>query len=1040
MRHPVALKTTPSSVVLACFVLACFVLAWCVCACALDPSLDVNQYAHTAWKIREGFAKGEILSIAQTPDGYLWLGTESGLLRFDGVRPVLWQPPNREQLPSNHILALLVARDDTLWIGTYKGLASWKDGKLTHYREVAGANVPSLLEDQEGTVWFGAYERSKGRLCAIRAGKVACEGDRIFGDGVLALYRDHKGNLWASSDTGLWRWVPGPPERYAFPRGVVEANSLVEDDGGALLLATSDGLKQLVATRIEDYPLRGVSGHFRPVKFLRSSDGSLWIGTQQGLLHLHHGRVDGFRAIDGLSGDFIENMFEDREGNIWVATMEGLDRFRGYTIPTISRNQGLSNSTAWSAQATPDGSVWIGTPDGINRLANGHVTVYRSRGALVQTRHGDKTEPNLSGAATEIVDSGLKGTPHSLGLDDAGRLWTSTNEGVFYFDRGRFVRVTGIPGGNTYSIAGDGHGNVWILHAGAGIFYWSPKAAIQQIPWSQPGQKTALTILPDREPGSLWLGFQEGGVAHLKDGKIVRSYGAADGLGDGVVAHLRFGSRGAVWAATEAGLSRINIKDGHIETLSSKNGLPCDDVHWSMEDDDHALWVYMPCGLARIERSEWYAWVDDPRHIIKSTIFDTSEGVRSVGRYGGYGPHVTKSADGRIWFLPKDGVSVIDPRHLPVNKLPPPVHIEQVTVDNQPNDAVPGLRLPPHARDVEISFTALSFVDPGKMHFRYKLEGFNRNWHDIERRQVHYANLPPGNYRFRVMACNNSGVWNEAGTFLDFSIAPAYYQATWFRALCGAAFLVLLWAIYQLRVQHLQRQFNIGLEARVNERTRIARDLHDTMLQTFQGVLLKFYGLSVMLADRPEAQEKLEGLLEQGRQAVNEGREAVLGLRSSTVIANDLARAFTTFGGELALKRESCNPVVFQVEVEGETQDLHPILRDEVYRIACEALRNAFQHSGAARIEVGLHYGDRQFRVYIRDDGKGIDRKVLDAGGREGHYGLAGMRERAKLAGGRLVVRSRVTSGTEAEIMIPAALAYAKSRSPRWSAFLRRGA
>lgn len=258
--------------------------------------------------------------------------------------------------------------------------------------------------------------------------------------------------------------------------------------------------------------------------------------------------------------------------------------------------------------------------------------------------------------------------------------------------------------------------------------------------------------------------------------------------------------------------------------------------------------------------------------------------------------------------------------------------------------------------------------------------------------------------------------------------------------LCVAAFLAVLWGLCQFRLRQLARQFNIRLEERVNERTRIARDLHDTMLQTFQGVLPKFYGLSVMLADRPEAQQKLEGLLEEQRQVINEGREAVLGLRSSTVIANDLARAFTTLGAELAVKQDIHNPAAFQVEVEGETRDLHPILRDEVYRIACEALRNAFQHSDAARIEVSIHYDDRQFRVCVRDNGKGIDPKVLDAGGREGHYGLPGMQERAKLAGGRLVVRSRVNSGTEAEIIIAAALAYAKSRSPRLSGFLRRGA
>ena len=625
-RHSLALRV----------VLAGALLALCPFVFGLDPNLDVSQYAHTAWKVRDGFPKGAIMAIAQTPDGYLWLGTESGLLRFDGVRAVPWQPPGGERLSSNFILALLVAHDGTLWIGTLKGLASYKDGKLTQYREVAGRMIIGFLEDRERTIWFGVYEPSKGRLCAIRSGKVNCYGAGTFGSGVIALYADHRHNLWVSAQTGLWRWAPGLPERYVFPRGVVEANSLIEDDAGALVLATNGGLKQLAAGRIENYPLPGITGHFRPNQFLRSTDGTLWIGCDQGLLHMQHARVDGFGAIDGLSGDSVTSLYEDREGSIWVGTADGLDRFREYAIPTVSRNQGLSSSIAGSVQATPDRSIWISTADGLNRWANGQVTVYRGQRALGRSRQRDETELNISRAVTEIANSGFAGTPQSLGQDDAGRLWASTGDGVFYFEHNKFVRLPGVPGGNIQSIAGDGHGNVWILHGTAGIFYWSPQAAVQQISWSQFTQKTPRAMLPDREPGGLWLGFLEGGVAYLKDGKVVRAYGTADGLGDGAVNHLRYGSRGAVLAATGGGLSRI--KDGHIETLSSKNVLPCDVVHWSMEDDDHDVWVYMPCGLARIERSEWYAWIDDSRHVIKATLFDNSDGVRTVGLYGGYTP------------------------------------------------------------------------------------------------------------------------------------------------------------------------------------------------------------------------------------------------------------------------------------------------------------------------------------------------------------------------------------------------------------------
>jgi ligand-binding sensor domain-containing protein len=469
---------------------------WYACALALDSSLDVSQYAHTAWKVREGFAKGEISSIAQTPDGYLWLGTEFGLLRFDGVRAVPWQPPAGEQLPSNFISGLLVAHDGTLWIGTLKGLVAYKDGKLTQHREVAGAYVGVFLEDREQTVWFEARRAANGRLCAIRKGNVECYGAGTFGTFVFPLYEDHKGNIWVTSAMGLWRWASGPPTRYELPRGVEFVTALADDDSGRLLVGTSDGLKQLVNGKIENDTVRGITGHFtpnvNPNAFLRSHD-DLWIGTTEGLVRLHQGSVDRFSAVDGLSGDFVNGMFEDREGSVWVATREGLDRFREYTVPTISRSQGLSDSPI-SIQATRDGSIWVATEEALDRWANGHVTVYRGQTALVQTHRSDEAKLDITGAATEVANSGFVGSPRSLGLDDEGRLWDSTDYGVFYFERGRFVRVPGIPGGeHIFSVSGDGHGSVWIL-AEKDLFHWFPNAAVRHIPWPQFGQRTGRAI------------------------------------------------------------------------------------------------------------------------------------------------------------------------------------------------------------------------------------------------------------------------------------------------------------------------------------------------------------------------------------------------------------------------------------------------------------------------------------------------------------------------------------------------------------------
>ena len=700
------------------------------------------------------------------------------MFRFDGVRAVPWEPPAGEHLPGNDIRSLLPARDGTLWIGTFNGLASWKDGKLTHYSELAGIAVGTLLEDREGTVWVGEWALPTGGLCAIKGGKVECYGkDGSLGMGMLSLYEDSQGNLWAGGLTGLWRWKPGPPKFYPMPMSRNGIQGLVEGDNGALLIAVGGGIKQLVGEKIEAYPLPGTGPEFKPLKVLRDRNGGLWIGTQnQGLVHVHRGRTDVFAQSDGLSGNLINRLFEDREGNVWAASLEGLDRFRDFAVPTISVKQGLSNAQPLSVLAASDGSLWLCTLDGLNRWKDGQITIYRKRGAHA-VNSGTKREPNVR----EITSSGLPDDGlESLFQDDQGRIWVSTHRGVAYFENDRFISVSGVPGGQVYSMAGNSEGNLWISNQEYGLFHLLRGSVVERIPWARLGHKDfAMTLLPDPLQGGLWLGFWQGGVAYFKDGQIRASYAVADGLGEGRVSDLQLDRDGSLWAATQGGLSRV--KDSHVATITSKNGLPCDDVHWVAEDDARSFWLYPACGLVRIARPELDAWVSDPKRTIQATVFDSSDGVRSASIAGGYSPHVAKTADGKLWFLPWDGVSVIDPRHMPFNKLPPPVHIEQVTADrktywqNWSSDASsPHPRLPPLVRDLTIDYTALSLVVPEKVHFRFKLEGQDRDWREVvNNRQVQYSNLRPGHYRFRVTACNNSGVWNEAGTFLDFSIAPA---------------------------------------------------------------------------------------------------------------------------------------------------------------------------------------------------------------------------------------------------------------------------
>jgi len=997
-------------------------LACCACGFGLDPSLDISEYAHTSWKVRDGFSKGYITSIAQTPDGYLWLGTEFGSLRFDGVRNVPWEPTANEHLPNNFIRSLLAARDGTLWIGTAGGLASWKDGKLIQYPELTGKSVDTLLEDREGTIWTGALGIPSGRLCAISRGNAQCYGeDGSFGRYVESLYEDSGGNLWAAAATGLWRWKPGPPKLYPLQGAVVSSQAFVEGASGALLIATSGGIWQLVNGKAEAYPVPGSKQQFKPIKVLRDRNGSLWIGTSQGLLHIHEGRTDAFAQSDGLSGDNITSLFEDREGSIWVSTLTGLDRFRDFAVPTISIKQGLSHASVFSVVAAKDGTVWLGTPNGLHRWKDGQITLYRKGTARAVT--GDaKQQEDLN--VREITDSGLPDAAESLGQDGQGRIWVATKSGIAYFEGGRFVPVSGVPGGEFSFIAGDGAENLWIANQDHGLFHLHRESVVAQVSWAKLGRNDyGSTLVSDPAKGGMWLGFWKGGVAYFKDGQVRASYAAKDGLGKGQVTDLQVDRDGTLWATTEGGLSRV--KDGRVATLTSKNGLPCDAADW-MVGDAQSVWMYMACGLVRIARPELDAWVADPKRTIQATVFDSSDGVVSHSFTSGYRPHVARSPDGKIWFLPLDGVSVIDPHHLPVNRLPPPVHVEEIIADGKTYDASNGLRLPPRVHNLEIHYTALSLVAPEKVRFRIKLEGQDPDWREQTDRHENYTNLGPGHYRFRVLACNNSGVWNEEGATLDFAIAPAYWQTNWFRSLCAVAFLAMLWTLHRLRLRQQAYQFNMRLEERVGERTRIARDLHDTLLQNFHGVLGRLQAVS---NDLPEgkSKEQLESTIDQAAEAITEGRDAVQGLRTSTVEKNDLALAIRTVGEELAAD-PSNGRAAFEVHVEGAPRDIQPILRDEIYRIATEALRNAFRYAQARRIEADLRYGDRQFQLRVRDDGKGIDPKVLGKDGREGHFGLHGMRERAKLAGGKLTVWSQIDAGTEIELTIPASTAYGTER------------
>lgn len=1015
-------------------------VCWSPHVSALDPTLDIAQYHHTAWRIREGFINSEVVTVAQTADGYLWLGTEVGLLRFDGARTVSWRSLAGETLPDSYIRVLLGSRDGTLWIGTLRGgLVSWRSGKLTVYPQLAGQVINSLLEDRRGIIWVGASRPLGGgaRLCAIQHGEVQCEQDGRFTLGVTSLYENEQG-LWFRDAKSLWRRQSGTSEPQAVGAPLADSPHGIADGGdGTVLVATRAGIRRL-GNGASESSLPMPSGLLSRI-LLRDHDGGVWIGTGGGLLHLHHGRMDAFNRADGLSGNEVQGIFEDREGSIWVQTLEGLDRFSDSTVTTFSVPEGLSNTTVMSVLGARDGSIWITTKDGLNHWRNETLTIYRERSKRAAAEKSQASSEHSS--EREVVVPGLAYLG-SLFEDGRGRIWVGSEQGAIgYLEYDRYVRV-GSSGPYVDGFAEDSSGDLWITDRSFGLLRVRQGRVIERTSWSSLGiQGRASRIVAAPNSQGVWLGFFGGGAARIEDGAIRESYVPSNGLAAGRVLYVGVDAHAALWVGAERGLSRI--KGGRIATLDARRGLPCDFVDWMAEDNDQAVWIYTACGILRVTHAEigsWEAAVDrgeGAAATIHGVVFDESAGVDSHPYLSTYAPHVGKSADGRIWFATLGGVGVVDPHNLRYNKVPPPVHVEQLLADRESHIALPALRLPPLVRDIRIDYTALSLVAPERVLFRYKLEGHDTEWQNVgNRRQAFYTELPPGRYAFRVMAANNSGVWNEQGGTLDFDIAPAYWQTYWFRALCVLAFAALLWAAFQLRLRQVTRMFNMQLEARVGERTRIARDLHDTLLQSVQGLLLRLQTVATLLPGHPtEAKEVIVAAVDQTAQAITEGRNAVQGLRASAEEGADLAAELRSLA-ELAASEFHNNTVDLNVEVEGTPRTLRPIVRDEVYRITGEVLRNAFRHAQATRIEVELRYSPRELRLRIRDDGRGIEpeflRKPTEKG--ERRFGLRGMRERAKLIGGKLAIWTAPGSGTEVELTVPAGRVYTRSALRRpWS-------
>lgn len=980
---------------------------------AVDPNRRISQYGHTAWRLQDGVFTGPPTSITQTGDGYLWIGTTSGLFRFDGERFTAYRKPSGERLTSE-VRSLLTASDGSLWFASGGLVEHLRDGHLLDFsRQDHGRRANAVVQATDGTIWATYSRQPLGpSLCRIQGQSLKCLGTA---EGVSFTVADA---LAESPDGALW--VAGHAELGKLEGDSFQVTSLAALQAGQalssieVLSASADGsmwvgmkakgpglgLQHVVRDQWSAILAPGFDSAQLSVTAIKEDrHGSLWIGTDgDGLYRVSQGRADHYNSANGLSSDSVTSLAEDREGDIWVGTVGGLDKFRDLPVSNFSLAQGLQSGVVSAVLATADGSIWSSSDTYLEHIQDGRVTSLDRRNGLP------------GGQVTSLLEDHLK------------RLWVGVDDKLYLYASGKFTAVnkrTGDPINLPFDLTEDTAGTIWAINPKDRLLYRvSTDLALDGLP--VPRGRLPVGLQADKH-GGLWVALEEGDLAYYKNGNWSLSPSSGNGR-SGEFTQMAVTDDGSVIGSSPAGL--VGWRNGTFRKLGTSNGLPCQKADSAIFDRQGTLWAYTECGLLSIRGSELRRWWEQPNARLAVTLLDSSDGA--IPGNAAFRPRSALGADGTVWFANERTLQQVNPSQLDHDPLAPPVYVEGMVADRKRYVLNDDLQLPPLSRDVEIDYTALSFPIPDRVRFRYRLEGWDKDWQDAStRRQAFYTNLRPGSYRFHVIACNGDGVWNERGASFAFTIAPRYYQTAWFQIMCSLLAILLAWSLYLLRLRQATARIQERLGARLEERERIARELHDTLLQGVQGLMLRFQGIMKTLpADQPthkmmnDALDRADELMQQARQGVKDIRAA--GMRESDL--PDMIRA-------CAEELQQDHTAAVKLTFAGTPRPVDVTVCTETYRIAREAMTNAFQHSGAPNIEVEVTYQPDHLRVSVRDDGQGIEPRLLSTG-KAGHWGLSGMRERAEKIGGRVRILSQRAAGTEVELTVPGRLAYARTDSP----------
>ena len=892
-------------------------------------------------------------------------------------------------------------RNDQVWVGTTAGLWAFKGGKFGRYSTRDGLpsdSIRSIYEDRSGALWFSTL----GGLARFSAGGFTTftTRDGLPNDSIKSVYEDSREYLWVNTLGGLARFNNGK-----FSRGILGPHpfsvittadgllndhvwSIEEDQNGTIWIGSDGGLNSFSNGSFKAYTTNDGLPDNSVWSIYEDRGGVLWVATPGGLGRLKDGALSSYTSRDGLSDEVVLALFEDREGSLWIGTEAGgLNRLKDAKFTTYSARDGLTNDVVWAVCQSADGSLWAGTNGGgLNRLRDGKLSSYTTRDRL----------------ASNIV--------RALCEDRAGNLWAGTPGGLNRLKGGQIETYTvedGLSNNAVSAIEEDRDGNLWIGTLGGLTRFKDGRFTIYTT--ADGLSDDSIISLHASRDGGLWIGTRTGGLNRMEGGRFT-SYRAKEWIPNDAVRSIYEDGDGALWVGTRrSGLSRFRNRE--FTTCTMKAGLFDDCVFQIMEDDKKNLWMSSPRGVFMVSKKEFADFADGSSQLVSSVSYGTADGMLSRECNGGQ-PGAWKSVDGKLWFATIKGIAMIDPQRTPINNQPPPVAIERAVVDGESIQLSESVELPPGKERYEFYYTAMSFAAPEKVRFKYKLEGFDRDWVAAGSERVAlYTHISPGTYTFRVIACNNDGVWNETGALLNLKLKPYFYQTYWFYSLVAVTLGLMALAIYRFRVQRIRGQFAAVLE----ERNRMAREIHDTLAQGFVGIALQLQAVEKAMPDAPDKAERHLALAQSMvSHSLVEARRTVWDLRSQALETKDLATAFS----ETARQMTEGTAVVAEVRVSGEIRRLASQIENNALRIAQEALINAIRHAEPKHVIIELEFEAANLQLRVKDDGRGFDTEGMLATA-DGHFGLLGMRERVEHVGGRLTLSSRPGEGTEVWATIP---------------------